>query len=279
MLNFQKQRPHRALAPYVHYYGEIAMPTISSQPILDHVVPNLGKGIIFWCHTKSPAIHTRSDFFDQPLPPAFILPQGSVTNSWTHYGGLDSFAIIFRPGKMRKLFRQPWLEALNGVIPLIDAGEPALLELHERIQLTQNFQERCRLAEALLLDRLRAAAPQKDVVDFSLKLFHAGKSNSCKTVARQANYSTRHLRRLFTQEMGITPKSYQQLKRITFVLANLYQGEYANLTGLSYAAGYSDQAHFIRDFKKYLGVSPRQFLKNRKNSANGKLSSWAEEEI
>jgi AraC-like DNA-binding protein len=254
------------------------MPATSTQPIIDRVIPTLGKGIIFWCHTSTPAIHVRSEYVDRSLPPAFILPQGTVSNTWMHYGGLDSFAIIFKPGKMRKLFRQPWYEAKNGVIPLEDAGEPALLELRERVQLAANFEARSKLADDFLLTRLRSADTSHDVVDFSLELFHADLSRNFADVARRTNYSPRHLRRIFTREMGISPKAYHQVKRITYVLANMYQGQYRSLTELAYAAGYSDQAHLTRDFKKFMGVSPRRFLQDQRKSANSKLSHWAEED-
>lgn len=35
--------------------------------------------------------------------------------------------------------------------------------------------------------------------------------------------------------------------------------QYTNLTALAYDAGYYDQAHFIKDFKEFVGISPKQF--------------------
>jgi len=278
MLQFQQRRPHPALAPYVHYYGEMGAPTLLAQPVFDQVIPALGKGIVFWCHTDAPAIYARSEFFNQYLPPAFILPQGTVSNSWMHYGGLDSFAIIFRPGKMRKLFRQPWLEVVNGVIPIEDAGEPMLIELRERVQLAADFDARCRLAETYLLERLRRVDSGKDVVDFALDQFHGDLSKNFSQVAAKTNYTTRHLRRLFAKEIGMSPKAYHQVKRITYVMACMSQGKHQNLTELAYAAGYSDQAHLTRDFRKYIGVSPRRYLAQLGRSANSQLANWSEED-
>jgi len=31
------------------------------------------------------------------------------------------------------------------------------------------------------------------------------------------------------------------------------------LTGVAYESGYFDQAHFIKDFKKFTGVTPQQY--------------------
>jgi AraC-like DNA-binding protein len=35
------------------------------------------------------------------------------------------------------------------------------------------------------------------------------------------------------------------------------------LTDVSYACGYADQAHFIRDFKRFTGESPKNFIKQK----------------
>ena len=31
------------------------------------------------------------------------------------------------------------------------------------------------------------------------------------------------------------------------------------LTGIAYESGYFDQAHFIKEFKKYTGITPHQY--------------------
>jgi AraC-like DNA-binding protein len=40
----------------------------------------------------------------------------------------------------------------------------------------------------------------------------------------------------------------------------LEQKKFRNLTSLAYENGYYDQAHFIRDFKEFTGVSPKYFF-------------------
>jgi len=35
-----------------------------------------------------------------------------------------------------------------------------------------------------------------------------------------------------------------------------------NLTKIAYESDYYDQAHFIKDFKKFTGTTPKEFLKD-----------------
>lgn len=70
--------------------------------------------------------------------------------------------------------------------------------------------------------------------------------------------SYRQLQRDFVSVMGVTPKEYVGILRFNqvFKLLNEY-----NLTEAALNAGYWDQAHMIRDFKKMSGFTPAQIKK------------------
>jgi AraC-like DNA-binding protein len=51
-----------------------------------------------------------------------------------------------------------------------------------------------------------------------------------------------------------------RIARLNAVNRMLTKGHQLMLTDVSYACGYSDQAHFIRDFKHFTGESPKKFI-------------------
>ena len=66
------------------------------------------------------------------------------------------------------------------------------------------------------------------------------------------------LERNFSEAMGMTPKQYSSLQRfINAYTAFLIQKD---LVGVTANSGYSDTNHFIKDFKKYTGETPMQYL-------------------
>lgn len=72
--------------------------------------------------------------------------------------------------------------------------------------------------------------------------------------------SPRQLRRLFTNHIGISPKHFSRVIRFQHVLNTYYDQE--NIDNSSYFdSGYYDQAHFIKDFRKFYGITPTQALK------------------
>lgn len=71
----------------------------------------------------------------------------------------------------------------------------------------------------------------------------------------------RKLERVFSEHVGISPKSYMKLVRYHKSLNHLIFGNYKYLSDVAFDNGYYDQMHFVRDFKQFAGVSPTTFLK------------------
>jgi AraC-like DNA-binding protein len=76
-------------------------------------------------------------------------------------------------------------------------------------------------------------------------------------ICAEANLSASHLIRAFKQAHGLTPHAYQLNCRIEFCRSQLRAGR--SLAEVALAAGFSDQAHFQRSFKKFVAVTPGQY--------------------
>ncbi len=74
--------------------------------------------------------------------------------------------------------------------------------------------------------------------------------------------SLRQLEREFKDKVGITPKQYLRISRLNHVQRLLENQNILNLTEIAHQSGYTDQAHFIRDFKSIIGEKPTIFVKD-----------------
>ena len=80
---------------------------------------------------------------------------------------------------------------------------------------------------------------------------------SLDTLAAHAGASPFHLQRRFARATGMTPNEYLARIRVRHAAELLHKGENAVQTAL--ACGFSDQSHFIRVFKRLVGVSPGRY--------------------
>jgi AraC-like DNA-binding protein len=74
--------------------------------------------------------------------------------------------------------------------------------------------------------------------------------------------SKRSLQRLFRQYVGVSPKWVIQRFRLQEAAERLERGEMLDLARLAANLGYFDQAHFIKDFKSVVGMTPVEYAKH-----------------
>lgn len=80
---------------------------------------------------------------------------------------------------------------------------------------------------------------------------------SLEELSSLVGFSPYHLLRVFTRQIGLPPHVYQTQVRIKRARGLLATGE--SLADVAVAAGFSDQAHFTRCFKKHMGVTPGRY--------------------
>lgn len=78
-------------------------------------------------------------------------------------------------------------------------------------------------------------------------------------VAGEFGLTERTLQRLVEQRVGLSPKWLVQRRRLHDAVAALKAGT-TTLADMAATLGYTDQAHFTRDFRTVTGMTPGQFL-------------------
>lgn len=107
----------------------------------------------------------------------------------------------------------------------------------------------------------RAAAidPRIRRVLRSLRENHAA-FDRADSAAAVANLSASRFQHLFTQEVGVPFRRYRAWCRMRAAISAVLDG--SNLTDAAHAAGFSDQPHFSREFRRIFGAPPYHGLAN-----------------
>jgi AraC-like DNA-binding protein len=100
------------------------------------------------------------------------------------------------------------------------------------------------------------AATMRRIVDYVDA--HLGESIDLATLASVAGISVFHFARQFKQSADVTPHQYVVRRRIERA-KEMLAGTDMSLSGIAYATGFSDQAHFARSFRWVVGTAPRAF--------------------
>ena len=80
-------------------------------------------------------------------------------------------------------------------------------------------------------------------------------------LARQQGRSRRQVERAVRRVTQRSPKQLSSLARFQFVRDTLWARPAVELAALAFEAGYADQAHLTRQFRRYAGQTPGEFLR------------------
>lgn len=166
-----------------------------------------------------------------------------------------SVGAVLRPGAARALFGCSALELADRHVPLEQVWGADAGRLLEWLQAQADPQRRLEGFAAALRARLRPTGGLHPPVAAALQALARGATVA--EAAATSGHSHRHFIARFSEAVGLAPKRYARVRRFQHALHRLAGGE--SLAAIAQAVGYSDQAHFQREFHALAGVTPRAF--------------------
>jgi AraC-like DNA-binding protein len=170
------------------------------------------------------------------------------------------FGVQFLPGGFCTFLGAPVASLTDRSIPIADVFGATDGQWEEKFLALRTDAERVASAESFL----RAKAPQRHAeADDVLRIVDAIAADRTVTkvhdVARLAGTSKRTLERLFREYVGVGPKWVIQRYRLHEAAEHAAAGKTRDWADLAARLGYSDQAHFTREFKQFVGHSPTRY--------------------
>jgi AraC-like DNA-binding protein len=136
-------------------------------------------------------------------------------------------------------------------------------EFRERLLHATNPGEMFALAEEALLrlagDRLRPSESDA-CIEFAVRRISVEPfQGSLEALSESVGYSRKHFIELFKSHVGVFPKRFLRILRFQRSLTRLQSGDRPDWSGLAIEMGYYDQAHLIRDFREFAGLTPSDY--------------------
>ncbi|HEV8512097.1 MAG TPA: AraC family transcriptional regulator [Cyclobacteriaceae bacterium] len=133
-------------------------------------------------------------------------------------------------------------------------------EFYNRLMEQPSLGQKIKALDAFLIQRLTKGNRKHEqfkLIERLCNQIDKDESLNIKKLASYFGFSDRYIQKLFLDWVGLTPKSFHNVQRFNKSL-ELIQSTDSSLTSIAYECGYYDQAHFIKDFKSYTGITPFQ---------------------
>lgn len=257
-MNYQVYTPSSELQSFVKCFWTLEDEGLE-EPIRQRVVPDGCMEMIFhygelykqYFEDGSSIIQPRSFIFGQITKYIEIEPTG--------VSGI--VAARFFPDGLTPFLDTPVSELEDKAVSIINLFGEKAKALEKKVMTAMDSPKRIKLIEEFLLSRLADPkaidAVTKACVDV---IFESQGQMSAGELANKMNINRRNIERRFTSVVGMSPKQLSRVIRLQTALKMLEQKKFSSLTSLAYENGYYDQAHFIKDFKEFTGISPKLFF-------------------
>jgi AraC-like DNA-binding protein len=246
-----RYHPSPDLDPYVEHYWSVQWDLRGLEPQRAETLPHPSVHMIFERPARSRIAGVTRGKFSRLLE-----------------GKGEVFAVKFRPGGFYPLVRVPISTFTDTTVSLGDvfgadgdALERAVLSEDEdasRITVVEHF--------------LRRRRPDPDgnaarVAEIVYAVAGDRALSKVEHLVDRYGMNKRMLQRLFAKYVGVSPKWVIQRYRLHEATEQMAAAPAISQSALASALGYSDQAHFVRDFKTAVGTSPATYARRQDESS------------
>lgn len=197
------------------------------------------------------------------LPTSFVYGQISAFKNLYSEKNASLIIVVFQPNGINRLLGIPANELKERIICTGDLFGRQGLILQEKLYEQVDLEAKSNLLDTffLTLSSKQSIADQPLIqtsIDF---IFKNRGSITINQLVKKTGYTERHIERVFRECIGLNPKKFGKIVQLHHFLKLVKDNSgQSTITGLCYEAGYYDQSHLNKEFKKYTGITPLQYM-------------------
>ena len=179
-------------------------------------------------------------------------------------GKREYFGVRFMPGYQPAGINVLQRDLIETRINLYDILADREQTFFQKMSEQKDFYQRIRifLEEYTKLEKRRSKPFGKEELVISVKdfVYDSGGLIRISELSAKTGYSERYINKVFIEQMGFPPKTFCRIIRFQRALWRLNYGVTGKMTDLAADLGYYDQSQFIKDFKQFCGITPKQYM-------------------
>jgi AraC-like DNA-binding protein len=176
-------------------------------------------------------------------------------------GKIGIFSCRFQPAGLQPFIDFEVSALTDRTMTFAEIWKTDGINLEKQLQSASDNEQRKTLIEDFLLRRL-AATSKNDIMvgDCVNAIIASGGLATIEELSAQFHVGKRQLERRFLAAVGLGQKLFSRIVRFNQALQLIENKDFRSFTNVAHEGGFYDQAHFIKDFKHFTGLNPKQYF-------------------
>lgn len=202
-------------------------------------------------------------YFEKHVP--YLFGQMSRLGKSHLDGQFAPFVIVFTPTGLYQFLDEPSNQMTDRAYKLEELGYQEIAKRIQHLFATATRVEDCILElNRILSDYFNTKElknPAFDMAPVANEILLSNGLVSLDELVYRLKINPRTFQIQFKNQVGLPPKLFCRITRFNALLLALDQNPKADILELALEFGYSDNPHLYKDFKQFVGRTPRQYLR------------------
>ncbi|WP_078410138.1 AraC family transcriptional regulator [Priestia abyssalis] len=253
-MRYKELKPPAELEPFVKCFW-----------YLNREYKELEDGEVLWpdgCYEIIFHYGAKYEVNGKPLDNSFLI------GSLTHYhqlkaqGKIRLFGIRLKPWGLKLLSDTDVKVLRDKFIPLSNIFCKSNVENLQTILKDKELEEGVTILTEFLLGILKqTTTDDRSFITFLAELYENPVGQELQAIHEKSKYSQRQFQRKTIELTGLSPKKLSKVARFNQVRLKIFRNREIDLYDCMHEYGYYDYAHFSKDFKECIGLTPKEYKK------------------
>jgi AraC-like DNA-binding protein len=170
-------------------------------------------------------------------------------------------AYFLKPFALMSLFGVAAYELTDKIIDINLLSPQITTELQERLLNAELIGDRVTLMDNYIAKLIAMSTPDNGIVGYATqKIVTSPGKEVLIQLQKELHITERTFQRTFEKHVGIAPNMYRRICQFNSAFQQLNNSRQVKLTDIAFRHSYADQSHFIRSFKEFTNLTPKQYL-------------------
>lgn len=191
-----------------------------------------------------------------------LFGQTTLPDQITFTENFTLIAYFFKPFALTPLFVFSAQELTDNPISLNLVQQQSARLLQEELLHASTIKEMLSILDDFVFSLTTKIQTYNNLIKYATQLIVENPSKEIlKKVQNKLFVTERTFQRIFEDKVGISPNEYRRIAQFNSAFQQMNQRQFIQLSDIAFNNGYADQSHFIRAFKEFTNLTPKEYLK------------------